>query len=128
VPQLQIRDVMDREEVAAASVGEPIETSGKPFELLRLMLEERFLVHTHRLTELTAQSRLPGHGGHDENVLKALTAAARQGIADTAKALRRMAEGTYGICDRCRNDIPLGRLRALPHARYCAPCQQRQAQ
>jgi DnaK suppressor protein len=112
----------------SASVREPTEISGMPLELLRLMLEERFSVHTNRLTELTAQGRQPGHGGHDENVLKALTAAARQGVADTAGALRRMAEGTYGVCEDCRNDIPLGRLRALPHARYCAPCQHRQAQ
>jgi DnaK suppressor protein len=111
-----------------ASVQESTEISGKPLELLRLMLEERFTLHTNRLTELTAQGRLPGHGGHDENVLRGLTAAARQGIADTAGALRRMAEGTYGVCEHCHNDIPLGRLRVVPHARYCAACQQRRAQ
>jgi RNA polymerase-binding transcription factor len=110
----------------SASVRESIEISDKPLELLRLMLEERFSLHTKRLTELTAQGRLPGQAGHDEHVLMALTAAARQGIADTAGALRRMAEGTYGVCEGCRSDIPLGRLRALPHVRYCAPCQQRQ--
>ena len=112
----------------SASVQEFTGISDRPLELLRLMLEERFTLHTNRLTELTAQSRLPGRGGHDENVLKGLTAAARQGIADTAGALRRMADGTYGVCEHCHNDIPLGRLRALPHARYCAPCQHRQAQ
>jgi DnaK suppressor protein len=110
----------------SVSVHEFTELSDKPLELLRLMLEERFALHTNRLTELTAQGSLPGHGGYDESVLKALTAAARQGVADTAEALRRMADGTYGICQECHNDIPLGRLRALPHARYCAPCQQRQ--
>jgi DnaK suppressor protein len=112
----------------STTVQEPIELSGKPLGLLHRMLEERFIVHTNRLTELTAQGRLPDYGGYDANVVKALTAAARQGAADTAEALRRMSDGTYGVCDRCRSDIPLGRLRALPHARYCAPCQQRQPQ
>jgi DnaK suppressor protein len=87
----------------SASVRESTEISGKPLELLRLMLEERFTLHTNRLTELTAQGRLSGHGGYDESVLKALTAAARQGIADTAEALRRTSEGTYGVCDHCHN-------------------------
>ena len=107
-------------------VPESTELSDEPLELLRRMLEERFTLHTNRLIELTVQGRLPGRGGYDENVLKALAAAARQGIADTAEALRRMSEGTYGVCDHCHNEIPLGRLRALPHARYCSPCQRRQ--
>ena len=109
----------------SATVQEPTELTGKSLGPLRRMLEERFIVHTNRITELTAHGRLPDYGGYDANVLKALTAAARQGAADTAEALRRMSDGTYGVCDRCGSDIPLGRLRALPHARYCAPCQQR---
>src|SRR4051794_808738 len=112
----------------STSVHQFTKVSDKPLELLRRMLEERFTLHTNRLTELTAQGRLPGHGGHDEHILKALTAAARQGIYDTAGALRRMSEGSYGVCENCHSDIPLGRLRALPHAHYCAPCQQRQPQ
>lgn len=94
----------------------------EPLGLLRAMLEERFAVHTNRLTELTIYGRLPGHGGHDPQALDGLAAAARRGIADTAHALRRMSEGTYGMCERCRRPIPLGRLRALPHARRCSVC------
>jgi DnaK suppressor protein len=108
-----------------ARLEDPTDLADQRFPLLRRMLEERFALHTNRLAELIAQGRLPGHGGHDENVLGALTAAARQGVADTAEALRRMTEGTYGVRDGCQEDIPLGRLRALPHVRYCAPCRQR---
>ena len=110
----------------SVTVQNPSDVANQPFHLLRRMLEERFALHTNRLTELTVQGRLPDRGGYDENVLRALTAAARQGVAETAEALRRMAEGTYGVCEGCHKEIPLGRLRALPHARYCAPCQQRQ--
>jgi DnaK suppressor protein len=112
----------------SATVQNPADVADQPFQLLRRMLEERFALHTNRLIELTVQGRLPDRGGYDENVLKALTAAARQGVADTAAALRRMAEGTYGVCDSCHKEIPLGRLRAVPHTRYCAPCQQRRPQ
>jgi DnaK suppressor protein len=94
-------------------------------ELLHTMLEEQLRAHTNQLAELTAHSR-SGPGGYDPDTLNVLIASARQGIAETAHALRRMAEGTYGICEQCRATIPFGRLKALPHARFCVPCQQKQ--
>jgi DnaK suppressor protein len=42
-------------------------------------------------------------------------------------ALRRLDEGTYGICEDCAVPIAQGRLRALPFARRCVEC-QRQAE
>ena len=94
-------------------------------ELLRTMLEEQLLAHTNPLAELTSHSRSDPEG-YDADTLNALLTSARQGIADTTHALRRMAEGTYGICERCGAIIPIGRLKALPHARFCVPCQQKQ--
>jgi DnaK suppressor protein len=94
-------------------------------EMLRELLERQFGEHTDQLTELTLQSRLRGHGGHDPDTLRRLIEVAQRGVADTAQALRRMSEGTYGVCDGCGQDIPTARLEALPSARYCVPCQQR---
>jgi hypothetical protein len=94
----------------------------EPLELLRTMLEEQFALHTNRLTELTVYGKLPGHGGYDPHTLEVLATASRQAIADTAGALRRMSEGTYGICEHCHAPIPLGRLRVVPHARSCTRC------
>jgi RNA polymerase-binding transcription factor DksA len=37
-------------------------------------------------------------------------------------ALRKMDEGTYGLCDRCEAKIPRERLEALPFALYCIDC------
>lgn len=45
---------------------------------------------------------------------------ARQQVND---ALRRMAEGTYGICKRCGKEIPAERLEALPFVEYDVKCQ-----
>ncbi|HEX5201489.1 TraR/DksA family transcriptional regulator [Paractinoplanes rhizophilus] len=100
----------------------PQAPAAEPLELLRTMLEEQFALHTQRLTELTVYGRLPGHGGYDRHTLDVLAAASRQAIADAAGALRRMSEGTYGVCEDCGRPIPLGRLRALPHARHCTRC------
>lgn len=38
-------------------------------------------------------------------------------------ALRKIDEGTYGICEQCEEEISIGRLKAIPHARFCINCQ-----
>ena len=35
------------------------------------------------------------------------------------KALSRMDEGTYGVCERCGKPIEKARLKALPYANLC---------
>ena len=41
-------------------------------------------------------------------------------------ALWRIDEGTYGLCEECGERIPRSRLRVLPFASLCVPCQQRE--
>ena len=36
--------------------------------------------------------------------------------------LERIADKTYGYCERCFQPIPKPRLRALPYARLCVAC------
>jgi DnaK suppressor protein len=102
-------------------------TTHDPLEALRVTLEQQFQAHTEHLTELTAYSRQRDHGGYDPDTLKGLMESARQGIADTAHALRRMSEGTYGRCEGCAGQIPVARLELLPSARFCVPCQQKRS-
>ncbi|HET9962039.1 MAG TPA: TraR/DksA C4-type zinc finger protein [Nitrospiraceae bacterium] len=39
-------------------------------------------------------------------------------------ALRRLDEGTYGLCEDCQATISEQRLKALPFARRCIDCQR----
>ena len=39
-------------------------------------------------------------------------------------ALRRMEEGTFGICVRCEEDINPKRLSAVPWTPFCISCQE----
>lgn len=43
-------------------------------------------------------------------------------------ALARLAQGQYGICDECEEEIPGKRLRAVPFTTRCRPCQERAEQ
>lgn len=38
------------------------------------------------------------------------------------ESLKKIAAGTYGICDMCGVTIPLGRLKAKPFAKFCTEC------
>jgi RNA polymerase-binding protein DksA len=44
-------------------------------------------------------------------------------LRELEAALERMAEGTYGICTDCGDEIPLERLRVNPGAMRCIRCQ-----
>lgn len=37
-------------------------------------------------------------------------------------ALKKINAGTYGICDMCGINIPIGRLKAKPFAKFCTEC------
>ena len=40
-------------------------------------------------------------------------------------AFNRLKRGRYGICEKCRQEIPIKRLRAVPFAAYCIDCQKK---
>ncbi|HEV8675698.1 MAG TPA: TraR/DksA family transcriptional regulator [Methylomirabilota bacterium] len=46
-------------------------------------------------------------------------------VAQIQAALDRLARGEYGICHDCGEFIGLPRLRAMPFAPRCSPCQSR---
>ena len=60
-------------------------------------------------------------GGAEVAVLQTLDRTLRQ--IDTA--LARLHAGRYGFCSSCSDPIPLARLRAVPFATLCVPCQER---
>lgn len=51
-----------------------------------------------------------------------LSAQARASIEQIDAAVRKIHEGTYGLCESCGRAIPKERLRALPHAALCVKC------
>jgi len=44
-------------------------------------------------------------------------------LAALDAAIAKIANGTYGKCDKCGNDIPAERLEIFPEARFCVNCQ-----
>jgi len=46
-------------------------------------------------------------------------------LADVDRALAKLDEGSYGICDRCGQPITPERLEAMPSATLCVTCRSR---
>jgi DnaK suppressor protein len=50
---------------------------------------------------------------------------ARRTLNEVEAALVRIKAGDYGVCDACHISIPRARLEALPWARLCVSCAER---
>lgn len=46
-------------------------------------------------------------------------------LREVQAALRRIEQGTYGVCSECEEPISVKRLDAVPWARSCVSCQER---
>ena len=101
-----------------------------------LLLEKaRLMAHTADLAgrERSAHDALAQTLGGDDGDLATevfeqelaagLSAAVRTHIEDLNAALHRLDQGTYERCEECGEEISPERLRALPRARRCMPCQ-----
>ncbi|GAA2747362.1 TraR/DksA C4-type zinc finger protein [Terrabacter aerolatus] len=56
---------------------------------------------------------------YERTQIGALIEQAERHLAEIDAALQRIAEGVYGRCEVCGEDIPEDRLRARPTARTC---------
>lgn len=45
-------------------------------------------------------------------------------LDEIENALRKIANGEYGICEMCEDEIGFQRLKVKPHAIYCIDCRE----
>ena len=45
-------------------------------------------------------------------------------LSQIERALARMKQGIYGVCEHCQCKIPVARLNALPYSTTCIECQR----
>ena len=111
-------------------------TSKELDELRQALLKEQSelraqLAELEESTFSTPQSDLSGEVAFDEEPADSGTATfererdlslennIRDLLEKIDKALERMNNGTYGICERCGKPIEKARLKALPYANLC---------
>ncbi len=47
-------------------------------------------------------------------------------LNSTVRALQKIEQGSYGVCDECGKQIPEARLRAYPSATLCLVCKNKE--
>ncbi len=112
-------------------------------EIKKKLLEERksLLKQYHDLEEgnlSTSQSDLTGEVSFDEEYADSGTFTFERerdlSLSNNVKdliervdiALKKIEQGTYGICDICKGPIPEARLKALPYANLCIECKHKE--
>ncbi len=63
----------------------------------------------------------------ERNKVLAVVERLRENLHEVDLALSKIEKGTYGICERCGNPISIERLEAIPYARLCVSCKQKEA-
>lgn len=59
-----------------------------------------------------------------EEVTSQLAQLEAKELAHIERALQRLRQGTYGVCEGCGKKIPVARLNALPFSSTCITCQR----
>src|SRR3954471_7825624 len=98
--------------------------------VLRAALEDE----RNHLREQLADLGADGGIAYDENFADSGQVAAEQGenraligqleetLTEVERALAKLDEGSYGVCEVCGNAIGEDRLEAMPATRYCINC------
>jgi DnaK suppressor protein len=94
------------------------------------VLKTRLSELTSRLAEIDRELRQPLSADSEERATDLENQDALEGIKNPEiqeihqiqGALKRIAEGTYGVCVQCGADIDPKRLKALPIAARCISC------
>jgi len=61
---------------------------------------------------------------HDRELDETIQGNTEHMLAQVDRALAKVEEGTYGLCDRCGKPIEENRLHAIPYATLCMKDQQ----
>lgn len=62
---------------------------------------------------------------YDREFSLSLASNVRETLYELDDALKKIDEGTFGICEGCKSLITKVRLKAVPYTRLCVKCQQK---
>lgn len=62
---------------------------------------------------------------YDREFSLGLASNERQSLYELDEAIKKIEEGTFGVCEECKSLISKTRLKAVPFARLCVKCQEK---
>jgi RNA polymerase-binding protein DksA len=86
------------------------------------MEDETFKKERSELSSMPFHMADAGSDNFEQEFALDLMDSEKKMLTEINDALRRIEEGTYGICEGRGEPIPKARLNAIPWARYCVQC------
>ncbi len=86
---------------------------------------DRLATQIDKLEPSTSEDRVDdnfadlGQVAAEQGENQALAAQLRSELAEVERALQKLDDGTYGLCETCGQPIAPARLEAMPAARFC---------
>ncbi len=86
---------------------------------------DRLAIQIDKLEPSTSEDRVDdnfadlGQVAAEQGENQALAAQLRVELAEVDRALQKLDDGTYGLCETCGEPIAPARLEAMPAARFC---------
>jgi RNA polymerase-binding protein DksA len=104
-------------------MSEDLEVVERQLRVKLAELQDRLArIKTDAGQEHSADSAEQAQERENDEVVDAIGDETRQSIREISQALQRIEDGTYGVCERCGEDISPQRLAALPSAAHCIRC------
>jgi DnaK suppressor protein len=100
-------------------------------ERMKILRELKYESDQIAKTQLETSGDLAAYSNHmadqgteteRREITSQIISSRRDTLFEINHALRKIGQGTYGICERCGKLIPKRRLKFLPQARLCIKC------
>lgn len=91
-------------------------------EALKAQADSLALEHEPGDVQFDEEGGEGGTANVDREIDLYLSAQARATVVEIDRALQKIEDGNYGICEQCGQAIPDARLQALPYAALCVTC------
>lgn len=91
-------------------------------EALKAQADSLALEHEPGDVQFDEEGGEGGTANVDREIDLYLSAQARATVVEIDRALQKIEDGTYGVCEQCGETIPDARLEALPYAALCVNC------
>ena len=83
---------------------------------------------SHELSNVPFHMADVGTENYDREFSLGILESEQEELREIDVALGRLDGDTYGFCESCEKPIRMARLQALPYARLCVECKQKQEQ
>lgn len=108
----------------------------KEFEKIYNQLQEEKIEILNRLMKDRANyyQNLQNEGGDladeamesiEREIIYDLSIAEKNELEEINNAIKKLEDGSYGVCESCTAEIPLDRLKVKPYAKFCTSCREK---